>query len=232
MPGSSSGWAVMTKSVHQHKIVTGGKLWKSKTESSLICVVIAEGSKCLASFHKHLVHFCIPLSSLLAQQECPSSVSDQWHSVAGQRILLFCCHHSLTLGHTLVVVLLWCWKRLPSGGWWWACWRLGGIPWQCSRSHCEQEIWCHAHVYPLFHWRKPCVLPLLLFRLSSFISFHRVQVCSSCSWQTCPFLVLVPGVSLHLLHFMSLCSSSMPDTPSWCMEEDAVLVALFADEPL
>ena len=45
----------------------------------------------------------------------PSSVSDQWHSVAGHRILLFCCHHSLTLGCTLV--LLWCWKGLPSDGW-------------------------------------------------------------------------------------------------------------------
>ena len=42
MPGPSSGCFVMTKSVHQHKIVKAGKLQKS--ESSLICVVIAEGS--------------------------------------------------------------------------------------------------------------------------------------------------------------------------------------------
>ena len=31
----------MTKRVHQHKVVKGGKLRKSK--SSLICVIIAEG---------------------------------------------------------------------------------------------------------------------------------------------------------------------------------------------
>ena len=43
----------------------------------------------------------------------------------------------------------------------------GDIPWQCSRCPCEQEIQRHARVYPLFHWRKPCVLPPLLFRQSS-----------------------------------------------------------------
>ena len=41
MPASSSGNFVMTKSVRQHKIVKDGKLQKS--ESSLICVVVAEG---------------------------------------------------------------------------------------------------------------------------------------------------------------------------------------------
>ena len=46
------------------------------------------------------------------QQECPSSVSDKWRSVDGHRLLLFHCHHSLTLGCTLV--LLWCSKGLPS----------------------------------------------------------------------------------------------------------------------
>ena len=80
MPCPSSGFFVMTKSVCRHKIVRGGKLQKS--ESSLISVVIAEGStvlllqkKCLANFDKHP---CPLLNSyLLAQQECPSLVSDQ-----------------------------------------------------------------------------------------------------------------------------------------------------------
>ena len=103
------------------------------------------------------------------------------------------------LGRALV--LLWCWKGLPSGGWSWACWRLGDIPCQCSRCPCERKIQRHARVYPLFHWRKPCVLPMLLSRQSSSISFHRVQGCSIC---TCPFRVFVPGVSLQLL--VSLCS--------------------------
>ena len=42
MPCPSSGCFVMTKSVRQHKILKGGKLQKS--ESFLICVIIAEGS--------------------------------------------------------------------------------------------------------------------------------------------------------------------------------------------
>ena len=106
--------------------------------------------KYLANVHKHpcpLLH-----SSLLAQQECPSSVSDQWRSVASYRILLFRCHRSLMLRRMLV--LMWCWKGLPSGGWWWACWRLGYIPWQCSWCPCEQEIQCHARVYLLFPLKK------------------------------------------------------------------------------
>ena len=73
-------------------------------------------------------------------------MSDQWLSVAGHRILLFCCHHSLMLG--CMLVLLWCWKGLPSGGWWWAGWRQGNTPWQCSRCPCEWEIQCYARVYP------------------------------------------------------------------------------------
>ena len=42
IPSPSSGCFVMTRSVHQRKIVKGGKL--QKPESSLICVIIAEGS--------------------------------------------------------------------------------------------------------------------------------------------------------------------------------------------
>ena len=146
--------------------------------------------------------FALHMQNLLAQQECSSTVSYQWHSVAGHRILLFYSHRSLMLGPTLV--LMWCWKGLPSGGWWWACWRLSDIPWQCLRCPCEQEIQHHACVYPLFHWRKPCVFPLLLFHQSSSISFYRVQGCSIC---TCPFRVLVPETSLHLL--VSLCSKCL-----------------------
>ena len=62
--------------------------------------------KCLVSFYKH--RCLLSHSGLLAKQECPSSLSDQWHSVAGHRILLFCCHRSLMLG--CMLVLLWCWK--------------------------------------------------------------------------------------------------------------------------
>ena len=73
MLGPSSGCFVMTKSVRQHKMVKGGKLQKSK--SSFISIVNISINKCLASFHKHswpLLH-----SSLLAQQECLSSASNQ-----------------------------------------------------------------------------------------------------------------------------------------------------------
>ena len=94
-PGPSSACLVVAKSVRQHMIVKGGKLKKS--ESPLICVVIAEGStSALPVSTRILVH--LYNCSVLGQQECPSSVSDQWHSVAGHRILLFRCHHSLTLG--------------------------------------------------------------------------------------------------------------------------------------
>ena len=50
----------MLESVHQHKIIKGGKLQKS--ESSLICVVIAEGStNALQVSTSILAHFCIPV---------------------------------------------------------------------------------------------------------------------------------------------------------------------------
>ena len=58
------------------------------------------------------------------------------------------------------------------------------------------KIQRHARVYPLFHWKKLCVVPVLLFRQSSSISFHRVLEYFIC---TCQFLVLVPEVSLQLL---------------------------------
>ena len=87
MPGQSSGFFVVTKSVCQHKIVIkGGTLQES--ESSLLCFVIAEGSANASLVF--IKHPCSLLnSSLLAQEECPSSVSDQWHLVAGHRILNF-----------------------------------------------------------------------------------------------------------------------------------------------
>ena len=51
----------MTKSVRQHKVVKGGKLQKS--QSSLICVVIAEASiNALPVVIRILAHFCIPVS--------------------------------------------------------------------------------------------------------------------------------------------------------------------------
>ena len=158
-------------------------------------------------------------------------MSDQWHSVACHRILLFCCHHSVTLGRTLV--LLWCWKGLPSGGWWRVCWRLGDIPWQCSRCLFEQEIQHHARVYPLFHWRKSCVLPLLLFRQSSSISFPRMfhlYLSISCvsSWSFPAALsVLVFQVPMVMLSFPRIFDDAPVahlTPPSWITAEGAVLV--------
>ena len=51
----------MTKCIRQDKILKGGKLKKS--ESSLICVIIAEGSTdALPVSTGILAHFCIPVS--------------------------------------------------------------------------------------------------------------------------------------------------------------------------
>ena len=88
--------------------------------------------------------FCIPVSLYNKNVLLRCLIND----------ILFCCHCSLMLGRMLV--LLWCWKGLPSGGWWWACWRLGDIPWQCSRCPCEQEIQRHARVI-LFSTEKNLV---------------------------------------------------------------------------
>ena len=176
--------------------------------------------KCLASFCKHP---CPHLhSSLLVQQECSSLVSDQWHSVAGHKILLFRCHCRLTSGHTLV--LLWCWKGLPSDGWWWACWRLGDIPWQCSQCPCEQEIQRHVRVYSLFHYlisQSP-----RMFHLYPFIS------CTS-SWSFPASLsVLVFHVPLVMLSLPWIFAASPVAhlTPlSWYTVEGVVLVDLGGD---
>ena len=177
MPGPSSGCFVMTKSVCQHKIVIkGGTLQKS--ESSLLCFVIAEGSaNALLVFIKHP---CSLLnSSLLAQEECPSSVSDQWHLVAGHRILNF------------VVIIDWRWgvhlyysgverncpladSDKPAEDW--------AASHECSRCPCEQEIQRHARVnFFLFHWGKPCLLPLLLFHQFHFF-MHCMIVWLSMVW--------------------------------------------------
>ena len=52
---------MMTESVRQNKIVKGGKLQKS--ESSLICVIIAEGSTNALPVSTSIpAHFCIPVS--------------------------------------------------------------------------------------------------------------------------------------------------------------------------
>ena len=71
-----------TKSVRQRKIVKTDKLQKS--ESSLICVIIAEESiNDLPVSTSILAHFCIPVSFLY--KKYPSSVPDEFHSVAGQK---------------------------------------------------------------------------------------------------------------------------------------------------
>ena len=125
-------------------------------------------------------------------------------------------------------------KGLPSGGWWWACWRLGDIPWQCSLCPCEQEIQHHARVYPLFHWRKPCVLPLLLFRQSSSISFHKsprmfhLYPSISCvgAWSFPAALSVlvfrVPMVMLSLPRIFDGAPVAYLTPPSWCTAEGAI----------
>ena len=61
MPCPSSGCFVMTKCVHQLKIIKGGKL--QKFEPSLICVIIAEGSTNALPVSTSIpAHFCIPVS--------------------------------------------------------------------------------------------------------------------------------------------------------------------------
>ena len=60
MPCPFSGCFVMTKCVRKHKVVKGGKFQKS--ESSLICVIITEGSTdALPVSTSILACFCIPL---------------------------------------------------------------------------------------------------------------------------------------------------------------------------
>ena len=61
MPCPSSACFVVTKCVRQHKVVKGGKLQKS--ESSLICVIIAEGSTNALPVSSSIpAHFCIPVA--------------------------------------------------------------------------------------------------------------------------------------------------------------------------
>ena len=61
MPGPSYGCLVITKCVRRHKIVKVGKLQKS--ESSLICVIIADGSSNALLVSTSIpAHFCIPVS--------------------------------------------------------------------------------------------------------------------------------------------------------------------------
>ena len=150
---------------------------RSLSPLRFLCYHCIRVHRCLASFHKHpcpLLH-----SSLLVQQECPSSMCDQWHSVVGHVGAYECTIVMLkrtalrrmvislleTGQHNMTVFTISLWTRNPA-------------PCSCC---------------PLFHWRKPCVLPLLLFRQSFSISFHKVQGWSIC---TCPFRVLVPEVTM------------------------------------
>ena len=118
----------------------------------------------------------------------------------------------------------------------------GDIPWQCSQCPCEQEIQRNARVYPLLHWRKPCVLPLLLFCQSSSISFHTVQGCSiyrnlpiscvcSCSFPAALSVLgfHVPSVMLSLPRIFDDAPVAYLTPPSWYTAEGAVLVDLGRD---
>ena len=81
IPGPSSGCFMMTKCVRQHKVVKGGKLQKS--ESSLICVIIAEGSTNTSPVSTSiLVHFYIPVSLQCIQHSRDIATSRFCFSVA------------------------------------------------------------------------------------------------------------------------------------------------------
>ena len=96
MPSPSSGRFVMTKSVHQHKIIKGGKLQKS--EFSLIGVIIAEGStNALPVPTSILSHFCIPVFVHNKTVLLRCLINDILQLVKE----FFCCHHSLMFGCTL-----------------------------------------------------------------------------------------------------------------------------------
>ena len=175
----------MTKSVHDRRslnMANSSSLSRLSFVSSLQKGLLMPGT-----FHKHPCQllYCIPVSLHNKNVLLQCLINAILLLIIEFFYFIVIILHSLTLGRTLV--LLWCWKGLPSGGWWWACWRVGNIPWQCSRCPCEQEIQSHAYAYPLFHWRKACNLPdsLLLFHQVS-ISFHKVK---GCSIRTCSFCV-------------------------------------------
>ena len=69
----------MTESVRRHKIIKGGKLQKS--ESSLICVIIAEGpTNALPVSTSIPADFCIPVLCLYycdVERGCPKADGDE-----------------------------------------------------------------------------------------------------------------------------------------------------------
>ena len=166
-----------------------------KSESSLICLIIAEGSaNVLPIFMRILAHFCIPISL---------------HNKNVLRQCLTFCGWS-EIFPSFVVIMVWRWGvRL------YYC----DVERDCPQADVNEPAgdWATSHdsvhdvlvnkksnamlMFILFSTEENCVLPLLLFRQSSSISFHIVQGCSIC---TCPFHVLVPEVSQQLL--VSVCS--------------------------
>ena len=88
---------MVTKSVRQHKVVKGGKLHKS--ESPLICVIIAEGStNALPASTSIPAHFCIPVSLAAVEEDVTSGfyieVLYDSDTVGADVVLLHCCPQS------------------------------------------------------------------------------------------------------------------------------------------
>ena len=174
-------------------------------------------------------------SSLFAQQECTSSVSDQWHSVAGDRILLLRCHYSLTLWRTLV--LLWCWKGLPQAD--------GDEPagdWATSHDSAHDVLVNKKSntmlVFNLFSTVSTVFLcPSSIFVSPKFVHLilqsprmfhlHLFISCISSGSFLAALSVLVfhvPMVMLSLLRFFDDAPVVYLTPPSWCTAEGAVLV--------
>ena len=160
-------------------------------------------------------------------------MSDQWHSVDGHRIFLFHCHHSLTLGHTLVQITV----------------MLNGTALrQMVMSLLETS---HYSVHNVLVNKKSNAmlkfiffsteenLPLLLFHQKSSISFSQsprtfhLYLSISCvsSWR------FPAAVSHNLVSFCSMCQwwCCLPQIfdgapvacltpPSWCTADSSILV--------
>ena len=190
--------------------------------------------KSLAIFHKHpcpLLH-----SSLLTQQECPSSLSDQWHSVGGHRILIFRCHHSLTLGAyncttvmlkgtalgRMVMSLLETWQH-PMTMFTMSLWTRNPMPCPCLSSFPLQKTLYPSSVVVSLKFYHPISQSPRKFHL-----YLSTSCVSSWSFPAAPS-VLVFHVPIMMLSFPWIfddASVTYLTSPSWCTAEGALLVDL------
>ena len=142
-----------------------------------------------------LTYFCTPVSL--------HNKNDQWHSVDYHKILLLCCHHSLTLGRKLVLrdVGRDCSQAdgdEPAGDW-------ATFQDTIHDALVNKKFNAMLMFILFFPLKNTLRLPLLLFHESSSISFHRVQWCPI---YACPFPVLVSESGLKFLWFSLVASFS------------------------